>query len=70
MHGTGRVEHWTKEVVERETGLDEERKQGVRMPREADARNQQSKRDLKLSLRGSVLRSKLNIGWIEEPDLT
>ena len=57
MGGVGWVKkHRTSGVVERETGPDKEREQGVKTPREAEARNQQSRSNLKLSLRGSVER--------------
>ena len=43
-----------RRAVERRTGPDEESEQGVKMSGEAETRNQQSRRNLKFSLRGSV----------------
>ena len=55
MGGVGWVKkHRTGGVMERETRPDTEREQGVKTPREAEARNWQSRSNLKLSLRGSV----------------
>ena len=69
MHGVGWVKkRWTGGVVERGTGLDEEHEQGVKTPGEAEARNRQSGRNLKLSLRGSVEKqAQHGPNWLNKP---